>query len=309
MSSKIGSSAPYADYDAYFNGLWVRYDEIKISPDDRGFEVADSVFDVARTFNGVPFVLERHIDRLYRSLKFLRIDSGLTPDEMTVICNEGILRNEHRRNEASDFTIHPFVTRGKFLDGPPTVCVSIKPVDFQSFAKFFVVGAHGVITRTRSYTTDTVEPKVKHHSRLNMVLATLEAHDVDPEALPILLDQDGNVTEGTGNNVFLVKDGVLKTPGDQYILQGVSRGVIMEIAQQLGIAVSVEDLQPYDLYTADEVFFTRTSPRIVPVSRVDGRDIGDQIPGPITQQLIAGHSEMVGVDLVGQALHQSGLAI
>jgi len=140
-----------------------------------------------------------------------------------------------------------------------------------------------------------------------MVLATLEAHDVDPEALPILLDQYGNVTEGTGNNVFIVKDGVLKTPDDRHILQGVSRGVVMEIAERLGIPVSIEDLQPYDLYTADEVLFTRTSPRIVPVSRVDGRHIGDHVPGPITQQLIAGHSEMVGVDLVGQALHQAGL--
>lgn len=81
----------------------------------------------------------------------------------------------------------------------------------------------------------------------------------------------------------------------------------MEVAHQLGIPVSVEDIQPYDIYTADEVFFTRTSPRIVPVSRVDGRHIGNQIPGPITQQLIAGHSEMVGIDLVGQALHKAGL--
>ena len=81
----------------------------------------------------------------------------------------------------------------------------------------------------------------------------------------------------------------------------------MEVAKKLGIPISVEDIQPYDLYTADEVFFTRTSPRIVPVSRVDGRQIGNQIPGPITQQLIAGHSEMVGIDLVGQALHKAGL--
>ena len=307
MSNKIVSSVDYSDYDAYFNGAWIRYDEIKIAPDDRGFELADGVFDIARTFNGIPFVLERHIDRLYRSLKFLRMDSGLTPEQMAVICNEGILRNEHRKSEAGDFTIHPFVTRGKYLDGPPTVCVSIKPIDFLSFAKFYVEGAHGVIARTRSYTSDTVEPKVKHHSRLNMVLATLEAHDIDPEALPILLDQDGNITEGTGNNIFLVKNGVLKTPDDRHILQGVSRDVVMDVAQQLGIPVSVENLQPYDLYTADEVFFTRTSPRIVPVSRVDGRHIGDQIPGPITQQLIAGHSELVGVDLVGQALHYAGL--
>ena len=93
MSNKIVSSVAYGDYDAYFNGAWIHYDEIKIAPEDRGFELSDGVFDIARTFNGVPFVLERHIDRLYKSLKFLRIDAELTPEEMTVICNEGIVRN------------------------------------------------------------------------------------------------------------------------------------------------------------------------------------------------------------------------
>ena len=297
----------HGDYIAYFNGEWVPYEQVMISPEDRGFGVADVVFDVARTFGGKPFVLERHVDRLYRSLKYLRIDPGLTPEEMTEICVDGVRRNEHRRDEAGDFIIHPFVTRGESFDGPATVCVGIKPVNFRSFARFYVEGAHGVIARTRSYSSATVDPKVKHHSRLNFVLASLEARDVDPEALPILLDDDGNLTEGIGNNVFLVKDGVLKTPDDRGILQGVSREVVMEIANQLGIPVAVEDLQPYDLYTADEVFFTRTSPRIVPVGRVDGRPVGDEVPGPVTKQLLAAHSEMVGVDLVGQGLHFAGI--
>ncbi|MCH8205799.1 MAG: aminotransferase class IV [Chloroflexi bacterium] len=297
----------YQNYEAYFNGEWVPWKEVLLSPEDRGFGVSDVVFDVARTFNGKPFVLDYHIDRLYRSLKYLRIDSGLSADEMTAICEEGVRRNEKHLEEAGDFTINPWVTRGRSLDGPATVCVAIKPVNFPSFANYYLEGAHGVVARTRSYSSDVMDPKVKHHSRLNFVMAELEARDVDPEAYAILLDMDGNMTEGIGYNVWLVKDGVLKTATDRSILQGVSRKVLMEIAEQLGVPVVEEDLQPYDLYTADEVFFSRTSPRITPVSKVDNRPVGDEFPGPITQQLLAAHSERVGVDIVGQALHHAGI--
>ncbi len=164
-----------------------------------------------------------------------------------------------------------------------------------------------MIVKTRSYSSDSIDAKVKHHSRANFVLAELEAVDVDPDASPILLDRDGNLTEGIGYNVFLVKDGVLKTPTDRTILQGISRSVIFDIAEQMNIPLVVEDLQPYDLYTADEVFFSRTSPRIVLASMVDRRPIGDSTPGPLTQRLLAAHSEMVGVDIVGQALHHAGV--
>lgn len=299
--------ANYQDYTAYFNGEWVPYGDVKIAPDDRGFEVADVVFDIARTFNGVPFRLEAHIARLYRSMKYMRLDPGLSSEEMTEICEEAVSRNSDRLAEVGDFNIHPFVTRGESIVGPPTIAVMIRPVAFHTFARYFVDGAHGVIAKTRSYPSDVMEPKVKHNSRLNFVLAELEARDVDPEGLPILLDQGGNLTEGIGYNVFLVKDGVLKTPTDRSILQGVSRGVILELAGKLGIEAVEEDLQPYDLRTADEVFFSRTSPRIVPVSKMDTQSVGDKFPGPITNQLLAAHSELVGVDIVGQSLHHAGI--
>ncbi len=302
--------ADSGSFTAYFNGEWMPYGEVTISPDDRGFVVADVVFDIARTFGGVPFVLDRHIDRLYRSLKYMRLEPGISPDEMTALCEEAVERNIDRLDEVGDFNIHPFVTRGVGHGigdaASPTVCIAIKPVAFDTFARFYAEGAHGVIARTRSYSSDTMDPKVKHHSRANFVLAELEAADVDPGASPILLDQDGNLTEGIGYNVFLVKDGALRTPTDRSILQGISRSVIFDVAERLQIPVYEEDLQPYDIYTADEVFFSRTSPRIVPVGMVDRRPVGDSVPGPVTNQLLAAHSEMVGVDIVDQAMHYSG---
>ena len=301
----------YSDFDTYFNGEWVPYKQVMIHPEDRGFVLADVVFDIGRTFNGKPFALDHHIDRMYRSLKYVRIDPGITSNEMTSICEEAVQRNSKYLEIAGDFTIHPWVTRGigNINDAIPTVCISIKPVNFAAFAKAYVDGVSAIIAKTRSYSTDMMDPKVKHHNRMNFVLAELEAKDVDPKALPVLLDGDGNLTEGMGYNVFLVKDGVLKTPKGTSILWGVSRKIVMEVATNIGIEVVEEDLQPYDIYTADEVFFTRTSPRITPVNTIDNRIIGDGKPGPMTKQLLAAHSERVGVDIVDQALHHSGLKI
>jgi len=295
-----------ADYTAYFNGEWVPFSQVKIDPMDRGFMVGDVIFDVARTFGGKSFRLKEHIDRLYRSLKFVRIDPGLSPEEMLDISEETIRRNEPLRSEVGDYAITQFVTRGPGGStrdaGPPAVCVKAAPVNFTRFAQLFKDGAHGVITRTRSYPVESLDPKVKHYSRMNFNLADLEAADVDPDAWPILTDTEGNLTEGTGYNVFLVTDGVIRTPGDRNILQGVSRGMVFSLARQLGIPLVEEDLQPYDMYTADEAFFSSTSPCVLPVTKVDKRDIGEGRPGPIVQQLLAAWSETVGVDIVDQAL-------
>jgi branched-chain amino acid aminotransferase len=295
-----------AEYTAYFKGEWMPFSEVKIDPMDRGFTVGDVVFDVARTFNGKSFRMEDHIQRLYRSLKFVRIDPGLSAKEMLAISEEVVQRNDHLRAEVGDFTITQFVTRGPGSSsrsaGPPAVCVKVAPIGFGRFADLFKDGAHGVITRTRSYPVESLDPKVKNYSRMNFNLADLEAADVDPEAWPILTDAEGSLTEGTGYNVFLVTDGVIRTPGDRNILQGVSRGMVFDLARQLNIPLVEEDLQPYDLYTADEAFFSGTSPCILPVSKVDQREIGDGRPGPIVQQLLSAWSETVGMDIVDQAL-------
>jgi len=294
-----------ADYMAYFNGAWVPFSQVKIDPMDRGFLVGDVVFDVARTFNGKSFRMQEHIDRLYRSLKFVRIDPGLSPAEMLAISEEVVQRNESQREAVGDFTITQFVTRGPGRwahdAGPPAVCVKAAPIQFHRYARYYTEGAHGVIARTRSYSSESLDPKVKHFSRMNFNLAELEAADVDPQAWPILTDLEGNVTEGTGYNVFLVTNGVLRTPSDRSILQGVSRGMVVDLARQLHIPVQEEDLQPYDLYTADEVFFCSTSPCVLPVTRVDKRQISNGQPGPITQQLLSEWSEALGVNIVGQA--------
>jgi branched-chain amino acid aminotransferase len=294
-----------ADYIAYFCGQWMPFHQLRIDPLDRGFLVGDCVFDVARTFNGKSFRMREHVDRLYRSLQYVRIDPGLAPDEMEQISEEVIARNEHLRLDVGDYQIWQFVTRGRgrwaHRAGPPAVGVCVRQIGFSRFADLYDTGAHGIIVRTRSFSPEALDPKVKNFSRMNFNLAELEASDVDPEGWPILTDSRGNLAEGVGYNLFVAAQGVIRTPGDRSVLQGVSRAMVFDLGRELGIPVVEEDLQPYDLYTAEEAFFTSTSPCVLPVTRVDRRPIGSGKPGPVVARLLAAWSEIVGVDIVAQA--------
>ena len=293
------------DTFAYFNGEWMAQDEVRVDPFDRGFYVGDAVFDLTRTFGGRSFKMAEHVDRLYRSLSYVRIDPGITAEEMIEISEEGIRKNEQARLAgAGDWHVWQAVTRGTGAFRKPmsaaTVMVLYLPLGASTYAPYYRTGAHGIIARTRSYSPQALDPKIKHYSRMNFNIAEQEAYDVDPEGWPILLDQSGNLSEGNGYNIFLVTSGVLRTPKDDAILQGVSRGAIYELAERLGIPVAEENLQPYDLYTADEAFISNTPSCMLPMTRVDHRQIGDGKPGVITRQLLAAWSEWVGVDIVGQ---------
>ena len=292
-----------AGYQAYFNGEWMPEGEVTISPSDRGFTVGDLVFEVERTFNGMPFRLKEHIERLYRSLTYVRMDSGLSAEEMTSITEEAVERAKADHPEVTDFWMRQIVTRGTvdLFDPPdPTVLVQVGEQGFW-YADLYDTGLHGVISKTRAYSPQALDPKIKHYSRMNFVLAHQEAHDVDPDAWPILLDDRGFLAEGNGQNVFVVTDGVIRTPTDYAALQGVSRGMAIDLTRQLNIPLVEEDLQPYDLYTADEAFWTTTSMCVMPMTQVDRRPIADGKPGPMSQRLLAAWSEAVGIDIVGQA--------
>ena len=304
-----------AEHIAYFNGEWVPNNEVKIDPFDRGFTMGDAVFDVERTFDGRIFRLKEHLDRLYRSLQYVRIDCGLSMDEMTEITEELVRRNEPMRRPGADYMVRQVVTRGTPATGTqgsvrepmtPTVINMVSPVDLGGYATGYEKGAAVVFPSARGYSSSSLDPKAKHYSRGNFVLAQLQTADVDPDAHPVLLDQDGNIAENIGANFFVVTDGVIRTPGDSSILQGISRMVVFELADQLGIPIAEEALQPYDAYTADETFLANSLYQLLPVGTVDNRRIGDEVPGPISMQLLAAWSEMVGLDIVGQALQQAG---
>jgi branched-chain amino acid aminotransferase len=291
---------------AYKNGEWMPRSQVTIELGDRGFYLGDAVFDLFRTFDGRPFRMKDHIDRFFRSAQFARLDPGFTPDELTKLTQECVERNEPLRSEFGDWSVWFSVTRGlagwRTLDARPTFVMYAGEVPFYTFANQYAAGASAVITRSRNHTHQSLDPKVKHTSRMHLNLSDLEARDIDSAAWPIMLDMEGNIAEGSGSNVFVVSDGVMSTPSDATILRGVTRDVVFELAEQMGIPLSEEPIQPYDVYTADEVFFTSTPFSVLPVTRVDRRKIGDGRPGPVATRLLAAFSELAGLDVVDQAL-------
>ena len=294
---------------AYFNGEFVPESQCLIHATDRGFRTSDVVYDLQRTFGGKLYRLREHLQRFERSLKFTRLEPGLDIDQLETLTNEVVDRNRDNLHPGGDISITQFVTRGKGATVTqatnPTVCIMPQHIDLAALAPLYRDGIHVVIPRTRAYTVESLDPKVKHYSRMNFVLASLEAADIDPDAYPVVLDADGNIAEHIAGNFYIVTDGVLRMPGDRSVLQGDTRRAIFQMAAQLGIPTVEEDLQPYDAYTADEVFLTNTTYCILPASRIDNRAVADETPGPITRQLQSAWSEMVGIDFVDQAMNYS----
>ena len=187
-------------YEIWLNGEYYPRDRAQISMLDRGFKLGDVVYDTLRTFDGRLYKLTEHLERFERTLRYVRIDPGLSMTSLGRLIQEVVDRNEPVRREfGDDYMISPIVTRGtgyRIKDaGDPSVSVFIDPIDFASYGPMYSRGARGVITRSRSLSPQQLDPKVKHFSRLSYVMADLEASDVDPQAFPIMLDMDGNVTE------------------------------------------------------------------------------------------------------------------
>ena len=295
------------EYTIWLNGEFISRNEAKVSIMDAGFMMGDVVFDTTRTYNGKIFRLRDHLKRLYRSLHYTRLDPGMTMDEMEKLTLEVGRRNESVREPGDDYCITQIVTRSDGVsDAPkPTVCIWVYPLDIMRYTRLLLDGIHLVVSKTRSFSADQIDPKVKHYSRLSSALADREAQDVDPDARAVLLDMEGNVSEGTGFNIFVVTDGVIRTPTERSILQGISRMVALELAEQLNVPVRQEKIQPYDLYNADEAFITSTPWGVMPVRQADGRKVGEDIPGLITTQLQAAWNEMVGMDIVDQFIERA----
>ena len=295
---------------AYFNGRYVPEVEVKIPHRDRSFLYGDGCFDMTRTFNGKPFKVKEHIDRFYRSLAYLRIDIGLKPAEMIEITHEVVRRNAHLLGKGDDFWVGQRVSRGVKAVGDegydhtgPNVVVDCMPLPFKARAPLYRDGIRVITPSVRRTPPSSLSPRVKSHNYLNMIMADLEVHAQDPDAWALLLDEKGNLCEGLGSNIFIVKDGRIRTPHGRYVLEGVSRETAIELARGLGLTVEERDLDLYDATTADEVFLTSTSLCICPVSSFNGAKIaGGKVPGPITSRLLEAYSKSVGCDIVGQYL-------
>ena len=297
---------------AWFNGKIVRESEVLIPFRDQGFLRGDAVFDMTRSFHGKAFRLAEHIARLYRSLRYLDIDPGLSPAEMAAISEDVLARNRHLLAPGEDYWLAQRISRGIHpVPGDhwdhygPNVIVECVPLPLRERARYFRDGIDVVTPSLRRTPPDALSPRAKMHQYLNLVLADREVKAQNPEAWAVLLDTTGNLAEGLGSNIFLVRDGGLLTPRERYVLPGVSRQATIDLAQRLGIPFAEQDVDLYDAYTADECFLTSTSLCICGVRSLNGRSFAaGKPPGPITQRLIDAYKELAGCDFVAQYLQR-----
>ncbi len=293
----------------YVNGKYLTESEATVSVFDRGFLLGDSVYDVTRTFRHIPFKLDRHIDRLFRSLRYAAIDLRLSTDEVEQITLEVLRRNAHLLGPDDDYFLTQRVSRGRhphlrsvLACGEPTLVVYSEPVPFKSYAHLYSEGARLITPSVRRTPPECISPRAKMGNKMNHVLAELEAKRTDPGCFaPLMLDIHGFVCETDAGNFFVVSKRTLITPDRQMVLEGISRAVIFELAHSLNIPCSDETLTLYDVYTADEAFVSTSSYCVLPVTNVNGRHIGNGDPGPVTQALLGAWGKLVGVDIVAQA--------
>jgi len=303
---------------AWFNGEFMPESQVRIPFRDSSWLYGDGCFDMTRSFNHKLFKVKEHVDRLYRSLKYLRIDPGFGPERMMALTEELFERNRHLLSADDDYWLGQRISRGvKDVSGDnldyhgPNVVLECVPLPLDQRAKLFKEGIRVVVPAHRRTPPESLTPRAKTHNYLNMIVANQEAQSADPEAWAVLLDINGNLAEGMGSNIFTVRDGTVLTPREKFVLPGISRQTVIDLAREDGIPVAEVDIDLYDGYTADEVFLTSTSLCICPVTKINGVDIGPkgQVWGPVAKRLADAYSRFVDYDFVAQYLkrYQQGM--
>jgi branched-chain amino acid aminotransferase len=271
----------------WIDGKLVDKDDAKISVYDHGLLYGDGVFEGIRVYNNRIFRAEAHLTRLYESAKAIRLVIPMSPKEFLAAIEQTV-----KVNNFTDCYIRAVVTRGVGSLGiDPNRCKSpsvfIIADSIQLFPKELYEKGMAVITSSiiRNHPA-ALSPRIKSLNYLNNVLARIEANDAGVGEA-IMLNHNGNVAECTADNVFIVKSGKVITPTvTDGILEGVTRQAILDLCSKLAIRCAEQSFQKHDLFVADECFVTGTGAEVAPVTRIDGRVIGDGAPGPITKRLI-----------------------
>ncbi len=277
----------------YINGKLYPKDEAKISVFDHGLLYGDGVFEGIRCYNGNIFKLSEHIDRLYDSAKAISMEIQLTRDEL-----KDAVINTLKANNLKDSYIRLIVTRGVGKLGlNPFLCEESQVIIITDFIQLYSKelyekGLDAIIVPTIRNHSDALNPNVKSLNYLNNILAKIECINAGATE-GIMLNKDGYVAEGTGDNIFIVKNnGIVTPPTTAGILIGITRNVVIELANEAGTTVKEEQLTRDDLYNADECFLTGTAAEIIPVVNIDGRKIASGKPGKVTLNLLRKYQEL-----------------
>ncbi|MCL5982444.1 MAG: branched-chain-amino-acid transaminase [Firmicutes bacterium] len=279
----------------YVNGSFVPEEEAKISVFDHGFLYGDGVFEGIRAYSGRVFRLDEHLTRLYESAKSIMLKVPESFDEM----KEAILETI-RQNRLQEAYLRIVVSRGTGdLGLDPRKCPKATTVIIASSIvlypqELYEKGLSVITVATRRNVPDALDPKIKSLNYLNNVLVKIEANRAGVMEA-IMLNAQGYVSEGAADNIFIVKRGKIFTP-PPYVgaLEGITRQAVIDLAAEAGLTVLEQPFTRHDLYVAEECFLTGTAAEVIPVIDVDGRQIGQAGPGPITQDLMRRFRALTG---------------
>ncbi|MCI1591901.1 MULTISPECIES: branched-chain-amino-acid transaminase [Heyndrickxia] len=286
-----------ADQWIFLNDRFVKKEEAVVSVYDHGFLYGDGVFEGIRMYSGNVFRLDDHIKRLYESAHSITLKIPYDQEELKQLIIETL-----RKNEFQDAYIRVVISRGvgdlglsPFTCKHPGVIIIAEPLAL--FPKeLYESGIEVVSVASRRNRSDVLDPKVKSLNYLNNILVKIEA-SLAGASEALMMNDQGYVAEGSGDNIFIVKDNVIKTPpGYVGTLEGITRNVIIELAKQLGFEIREDVFTRHDVYIADEVFLTGTAAEVIAVVKVDGRNIADGQPGPVTNKLLEAFRNVVTVD-------------
>lgn len=280
------------DTIVYVNGNFVKKSLACISVYDSGFMHGDGVYEGIRVYRGKVFMLEEHIKRLFESAKTINIDIGISREEMKRIVLETVRVNKIK----DDIHIRLMVTRGKkrvtgmnpkynIFGASIVVLYDYKPPIYNKSGVKLITST---LRRAAPYFLD---PKIHSMNQLNQIMASIEANRQGADEA-IMLDINGFVAETNGTTIFMVKDGIFYTPTIDYILVGITRKYLIESAKEKGYKVIERNVSISEFYNADEVFICGTVGEVVPVSEIDGKKIGERVPGKYTNWLMNEHKKM-----------------
>lgn len=287
MSNSENPFAPNPDLKIWLGDNLVDVCDAKISVFDHGLLYGDGVFEGIRIYGGKIFKEKEHIKRLFESAKAIRLEVPMTGDQLSKAMYDTMAAN----NITKDGYIRLILTRGVgslgisvvYTANPMIVVIADKISLYPPEA--YERGLRCVVSSLTRNHPNSTSPRVKTLNYINNVMAKLEARDAGADEA-IMLTFQGNVCECTGDNIFLVRDGEIFTPpSSEGILEGITRGLVMELARKRGINVFEKTLIRHDLYVADECFATGTAAEVVPITEIDRRPVGDGKPGSITKQL------------------------
>jgi branched-chain amino acid aminotransferase len=294
------------------NGEFIPETEAKVSIYDSSLMFGDMVFEMTRSFRGVQFKLMEHIDRLFDGIKILRIPFSQTKEEVYDACMQTIEMNSSFFAEDDEHRLMIDVSRGLLgiyegiegLRKGSNLIIADFPLRWTvaSMGSLFSTGINAVVTSQRAIPAHLMDPKIKNRSRLFYLMANIEASQfAGDNNWALLLDTEGYISEGTGDNFFIVKNKEIITPEGRNILRGISRQYIIdEIAPKLGMKVIEKNIEPFDVYTADEAFMTGTPFCMLPVTSLNSVKIGTGTVGTIFESLLREWSKSVGVDIKKQ---------